>query len=346
MTARRITHLFYLLVVLFLGAAGTAVFLLQGGGGKAGEKASPIPPKSQYRIGILQSGDTPEEERMRKGFLDALAAKGYREGEKITVETVSAKEDKAAAAEGARSLIRGKSDLIAAIGGEACSSAAGLTRSVPIVGIGVLDLKNQEYLSGHENITGMTSVPGVVSQLTAAKRLVKAQKVGVLYPEGSDDAALALSWLREGAARKNLALYEIAVKKGELPEEKAKAFAGKADAVYIIEGQNIAGHFSKIMEVLSKAKVPVIGANEQMVRKGALASLSEDYYRIGFSAGLMAAKLLKGGILPDEIPIGRQRDPDLVINMAAARHLGIELPNDLWQKARKLYLYDGQPARP
>lgn len=346
MDARKITRLFYLLIVLFLGAAGTAAFLLRGGGGTAPAGAAPIPPKSQYRIGILQSGDTPEEERMRKGFLDALAAKGYKDGEKITVETLSAQGDKKAAAEGARSLIQGKTDLIAAIGGEACSSAAGLTQSVPIVGIGILDFKNQPYLSGHENMTGMSSVPGVLSQLTAAKRLIKAKRVGILYSEGDDDAALALSWLREGAARKNLELYEVAVKKGELPEEKAKAFVGKADAVYIVEDQKIEKHFSQIMDVLSQAKVPVIGANEHMVRKGALASVSEDYYRIGFSAGLMAVKLLQGDILPEDIPIARQKDTDLVINMAAAKHLGIELPNDLWQKARKLYLYDGQPARP
>ncbi len=346
MDAGKITKIFYLLIVLFLGAAGTAAFLLRGGGETAPAGAAPIPTKNQYRIGILQSNDTPEEERMRKGFLDALAAKGYKDGEKITVETLSAQGNEEAASEGARSLIQGKKDLIAAIGGEACSSAAGLTYSVPVVGIGVLDFKSQDYLSGHENITGMSSVPGVLSQLTAAKRLVKAKKVGILYSEESGDAALALSWLREGAARKNLALYEVAVKKGEKPEEKARAFAGKADAVYIVEDPKIEKHFEQIMEVLSQAKVPVIGANEHMVRKGALASVSEDYYRIGFSAGLMAVKLLQGGILPEDIPIARQRDTDLVINMAAAKHLGIELPNDLWQKARKLYLYDGQPARP
>ena len=67
---------------------------------------------------------------------------------------------------------------------------------------------------------------------------------------------------------------------------------------------------------------------------------------MGFSGGRIAAKLLKGDLIPSDMPIVHQSDPDIVINMKEVNLLNIPLPGDLWQRARKLYLYDGQPARP
>ena len=83
-----------------------------------------------------------------------------------------------------------------------------------------------------------------------------------------------------------------------------------------------------------------------MVKKGALLSISAEYYRMGFSGGRIVLELLKGEKKPFEIPITKQMDSDWIVNMSVAKELGIVLPNDIWQKARKLYLYDGQNARP
>ena len=345
MVSKQLTKLIYLFIILFIGALA-AVFLAWPGGDEKSAPAAPIPVKSHYRIGILQSADTPEEEKMRRGFLDALAAKGYSEGGKIEVETAVGSGDQPSMDKAAQALAGGKKDLIAFIGNEAGASLGPAVYSTPLVGMGIINFKEQPWLEGHENITGMNSIPSMLTQLSTAKRIMKAQRVGILYSEADEDSKTQLDWLRAAAERKHMALYEVMVKKGESPEEKAKAFLGQAESVYIAEDHQILKHFDKVMQVLDGAKIPVIGADEHMVRKGALVSVSEDYYRMGFSAGLMAAKLLKGGILPDEIPISRQKDTELVVNMEAAKKLGIELPNDIWQRARKLYLYTGQPARP
>lgn len=345
MIPKQLMRVFYLFIVLLAGAAAGMWFFLRQPPAETAPQVVPIPQKAQYQIGLLQSDQTPEEDRMRKGFLDALAAQGYKDGEKIKVEFISAGGDQALLEKGARSFAGGQKDLVGAIGDEAGAAMGRFAYSTPVVGMGILNFKERPWLSGHENVTGMNSIPGILTQLSTAKRLVKAQRVGILYSEKDVDSIMQLDWLRSAAARKNITLYEVMVKETEKPEDRAKAFPGQVDSVYIAEDQRILKNFKKVMKVLDAAKIPVIGADEQMVRKGALISVSEDYYRMGFSAGRMAAKLLKGGIVPEEIPIGRQRDADLVINMAQVKRLGIALPNDLWQKARKLYLYDGQPAR-
>lgn len=100
------------------------------------------------------------------------------------------------------------------------------------------------------------------------------------------------------------------------------------------------------MKIMTDAGIPIIGEQAEMVRRGAVISVSPSYYRMGFAGGQVAAKLLKGDMIPEDIPIMRQQDPNIVINMKQVNYLNIPLPGDLWQRSRKLYLYDGQPARP
>lgn len=338
--------LWWLFAILAIGAGASLYLGLQGNGIEQDAAVQPIPKKSAYKVGILQSDKVPEQDRMRAGFVDALASQGYEEGKKVSIEVINGGGDIPLLQRGAQTFIREKKDLLAVIGNDAGMAASQSAKVTPVVGIGILNFKGEEWLNGHENFTGMTSLPNVLTQLATAKRIVPIKSLGILYTEGDPESAVQLTWLRAAASRKNVPLYEVAVKKGESPSEKAAAFKGHADVVYIAEDEGVLKDFDDVVKVLKEARIPVIGGEENMVRRGALVSVSEDYYRMGFRAGLMAAKLLSGDVLPSDIRIEKQRDPDLVINMATANGLGIKLPNDIWQRARKLYLYDGQPARP
>ena len=112
------------------------------------------------------------------------------------------------------------------------------------------------------------------------------------------------------------------------------------------EDTDLLTHFDDIVKVMNGANIPIIGEQSEMVRRGALISVSPSYYRMGFSGGRMACWLLAGEKIPKDILITKQHDPDLVINMRQVNSLNIPLPGDIWQRGRKLYLYDGQPARP
>ena len=119
----------------------------------------------------------------------------------------------------------------------------------------------------------------------------------------------------------------------------------KDDLVLLVDPA-VLKNFDAVVKILTPAGIPIIGEQMEMVKKGALISVSPSYYRMGFSGGRIAARLLSGNFLPENIPITRQIDPDMVINMKQADLLHIKLPSDVWQRARKLYLYDNQPARP
>lgn len=112
------------------------------------------------------------------------------------------------------------------------------------------------------------------------------------------------------------------------------------------EDPMVLAHFDEMVKIATDAWVPIIGEQKEMVSRGAVLSVSPSYYRMGFSGGRMACWLLAGEKIPKDILITKQHDPELVINMRQVNALNIPLPSDIWQRGRKLYLYDGQPARP
>ena len=170
--------------------------------------------------------------------------------------------------------------------------------------------------------------------------------LGVIYNPSDPGSNDQLQILRAVAEKKHIKLYEVAYDEKQKPEAQFQKLVGHAKAVYVPEDVEILKHFDALMKVMNEAGIPVIGEQSEMVQRGAVLSVSPSYYRMGFSGGRIACQLLKGDVLPSDIQVTRQNDPNLVLNMKQINALNIPLPGDLWQRARKLYLYDGQPARP
>ena len=179
-----------------------------------------------------------------------------------------------------------------------------------------------------------------------ARRCFSVSKLGILYNPQDQASVLQVEILRDVAERKGLHLYEVAFSPDKLAAPQIDKLVGHVTALYVPEDGDVLAHFDEIVKMMNAAGIPIIGEQAEMVRRGAVLSVSPSYYRMGFSGGRIAAKLLKGDLIPADLPIVHQSDPDIVINMKEVNLLNIPLPGDLWQRARKLYLYDGQPARP
>ena len=303
------------------------------------EDVLPIAAKNVYSIGILQSDDLAEQNKMTAGVLAALEAEGYSKGGRAKIDMVQAKGNDKKLEAGAKKFARDKKDLIIAVGTDSAKAAAKVTKSIPIVGVGVMNFKKDSDFEGHHNLT-------ILTQIRMAGRCMSVQKLGILYNPGDAAAALQVGILRDVAAQKGISLYEVAYQPGKAAEPQIQKLVGHITALYVPEDTDLLSHFDEIVKVMNGAGIPIIGEQAEMVRRGAVISVSPSYYRMGFSGGRIAVSLLKGDIIPEDIPIMRQQDPDIVINMKQVNLLNIPLPGDLWQRSRKLYLYDGQPARP
>lgn len=343
--ASKLKQLWWLMLIFAVCNVVMAVLLYQSSPAEP-ETADvvPVPPKNTYTVGILQSDDLAEQDKMTAGVLAALEAEGYKD--KVKVEVVKANGNDRKLEETAKKFVRNKKDLIIAVGTDSAKEAAKVTKAIPVVGVGVMNFKKDKAFEDHRNFTGVMDNPPVLNQIGIARRSFSISKLGFLYNPKNEASLLQLDILRDVAQRKGIHLYEVAFNPDKVAGPQIEKLVGHVTALYVPEDPDVLSHFDEIVKMMNGAGIPIIGEQSEMVRKGAVLSVSPSYYRMGFSGGRIAAKLLQGELIPADIPIVRQSDPDIVVNMKEINLLNIPLPGDLWQRARKLYLYDGQPARP
>lgn len=344
--ASKLRQLWWLMLIFAVCNIAIAFLLYQNGKRPAGEEVKHIVPKSVYSIGILESTDLPEQETMASGVVAGLKAAGWTEGKNLKIETVKVKSSSDQLASAVKTLASENKDLLIAVGSDSAKALAKATQTIPVVGVGVMNFRKEAAFSGQSNFTGISDMPAILSQIRYAAKCIKIENVGFFYDSTNPESVLQLQILRKVAERKGLKLYEVDFHTDQSVGPQIKKMIGHVDAVYIPEDKAVLAHFDEAVDILTGAGIPVIGEQSEMVKRGALLSVSPDYYRMGFGGGRIAAELLKGKLVPSDIPIEEQNDPNLVVNMKQVKALRIELPSDVWQQARKFYLYDKLPARP
>ena len=82
--------------------------------------------------------------------------------------------------------------------------------------------------------------------------------------------------------------------------------------------------------------IPLFSADEDSIERGCIAAYSFDYYDIGYQTGEMVAKILDG-TAASTITVEKGKIISLSVNTAAAHRMGITLPQDIIDQAKKVY---------
>jgi hypothetical protein len=121
------------------------------------------------------------------------------------------------------------------------------------------------------------------------------------------------------------------------PADFAAAFAKMAEAragAVIIQGV-FNSHRAAIVEIASRQRLPTMWFDRQAVLAGGLISLSANTDDIFQRAAIMADKVLKGA-KPADLPVEQPAIFELVINLKAAKELGLTLPRSVQVQADEL----------
>jgi len=303
---------------------------------RAAEAQQPAP---RWRIGVLLVLLSPtgkEAQAFRQGMRDA----GYVEGRDVVVEWRSAEGDYARLPQLAADLVERKVDVIVADTTQATQAARGATSTVPIVMAIVADpvgsgvVANLSQPGG--NITGLSIMLAELS----AKRLQllkdaipRLTKVGVLWNPPTAYHAKALQNLK--AVAPSLAM-ELSVVSARTPEEIGAAFEAldraHVEALFLLDCPPFFTHRTTILKLAMKARLPVISGERPYAEEGALISYGPSYEDQLRRTTEYVDKILKGG-KPSNLPIAQPTKFDLVINMKAAKALGLTIPPSLLLRA-------------
>lgn len=146
-------------------------------------------------------------------------------------------------------------------------------------------------------------------------------------------------FLREKEAAARALGLHLPVLEARDPSQFEKAFAGlateRAGALMVQSDAMFITHRGRIVELAARTRVPAVYGEREFVNAGGLmfygASLA-DMYR---DAAGYADKILKGA-KPADLPVEQPTKLELVINLKAAKALGLTIPPSVLRRADHL----------
>jgi putative ABC transport system substrate-binding protein len=297
---------------------------------------TPIP-----RIGIL-SPTTPEGTAgILEGLRQGLRERGYVEGTNIEIESRFAYDrfDRLPAL--ARELIGLRVDVLVTYVTQASLAAKQSTSTIPIVMIGVGDPVGSGLVSSLSgpgtNVTGTSGsfVESAGKRLQLLSEAVHGLKrVAVLWnPDNTVFHAQVLDQTRAAARPLGIELQLFEVRG---PESIEHAFAAMAkqgvEAVNVLPDPVLAANWPRVAALATRMRLPSVSAVSGYAEAGGLLAYGPSLPDMARNAGGYVAKILKGA-KPGDLPVEQPTKFVLVINLKAAKTLGLTIPQALLMRA-------------
>ena len=296
--------------------------LLTGCGGKE---------DGTYKIGICQLVQHPALDAATQGFQDALTEKL---GDKVTFDVQNASGDSATCATIANQFVSEDVDLILANATASLQASAAATDSIPILGTSItdyataLEIDNWTGTTG-TNISGTSDLAPLAEQAAMLNELFPdATKVGLLYCSAEPNSAYQAEVVRAELTNLGYTCTDYTFADTNDIATVATNAAAESDVIYIPTDNTAASATEVINNVCLPAGVPVIAGEEGICSGCGVATLSIDYYDIGYKAGEMAYEILVNGADITTMPVEFAETTTKKYNAANCDTLGITVPED------------------
>lgn len=236
----------------------------------------------------------------------------------------------------AAELVRRQVDVIVATG-TALPALKQATSTIPVVMSATLDPVGQGYVRSlgrpGGNVTGLSlqSVETSGKRLELLMELVPgATRVAVLWNRPSLPNLRAA----EAAARvRGWQLLPLEIQDaGEVEGAFRAATGARAGALLVFAAGHLFPHARRIADLAAKSRLPAMYELRTYVDAGGLIAYGADINDIWRRAALFVDKILRGA-KPADLPVEQPSKFELVINLKAAKALGLTVPQSFLMRA-------------
>jgi putative tryptophan/tyrosine transport system substrate-binding protein len=295
------------------------------------------------RIGILVGSTAASVADRIEAFRQGLRERGYTEGQNITIEYRYAEGKLVRLSELAAELVHLKIDAIVTTGPAATRPAKEATTTIPIVMTFDDDPVGNGFVASLArpggNITGLTTLWHDLTgkRLELLKEIVpKLSRVAVLGISINPGNAQALRETELAAAAFGLRVQYLEVRNlMDLEAAFREANKERADAILILPSPILNSNRTQLVEFAARSRIPTIYHIPEFVADGGLISYgvnSRDLFR---RAATYVDKILKGA-KPADLPVEQPAKFELVINLKAAKQIGLTIPPNVLARADKV----------
>jgi putative ABC transport system substrate-binding protein len=270
-----------------------------------------------------------------RAFFNELRRLGYVENRNLIVERYSAEGRTERHAEIARDVVKSRPDLIFAVTPELVRQFKAATTTIPIVALTADPIAFGLVASIARpggNITGVSTDAGLEElwgkRLQILKELVPGvSKVALLGPRGWWDTVYGQEMPRL-AQQIGVSIFGAAVGSPVQATEYRRAFAeisqGRADGLLVDGSADNLTNRRLIVELCERASLPAIYPYREYAEIGGLMTYAVELTSQGRRAATQVDEILRGAN-PGEIPFSLVTKYELIINLKAAKMLGLEI---------------------
>ena len=300
-------------------------------------------PKKVPRIGYLSGSSPSTSANRREAFQQGLHELGYVEGKNIVIEWrwAHGKFDRLPAL--AAELVRLKVDVIVTGGSAATRPAKGASSAIPIVMAGDGDPVGDGFVASLArpggNITGLSSLAPELSgkRLEILREIVpRLSRVAVLGTSINPSNAQALRETELAAGAFGVKTQYLDVRVSKDMETAFRAMRkGRVEAVLVLGNQFLISQRTRLAELAVKSRLPAMYYRREYVEDGGLMSYGVSFTDMDRRAATYVDKILKGA-KPADLPVEQPIKFELIINLKAAKQIGLTIPPEVLARANRL----------
>ena len=292
------------------------------------------------RIGFLGAPGKAGNADFIDGLVQGLRQLGYTEGKSITIEYRFAEGHTERLPKLALELVSLRVDAIVVIGSQAATAARQATRTIPIVMVSVGDPVGVGLVSSLAkpggNVTGLSAAHGDIAArwLGLLREAVPmASRFGYLDDPNSPMSPIFLREVLNAGRKLGVSVTFFPVLKTDDVEAQLSAITG-ARIEAVIVGPNPVPRTKQreILAFAAKNRLAVMYGGRDYVDAGGLMSYDPRRSEMGRQGALYIDKILRGA-KPADLPVEQPTKIELVINIKAARALGLTIPQSLLLRA-------------
>jgi putative tryptophan/tyrosine transport system substrate-binding protein len=296
-------------------------------------------PRIGFFIGSSPAAIAARIEAFRQGLRDL----GYVEGKNIVIEWryAEGKLDRLPAL--AAELVRLKIDIIGTGSPATTRAAKEATVTIPIVMAQDTDPVANGFVASLArpggNITGLSTLAPELSgkQLELLKETVpRLSRMAVLGNSTLPGNAQALKEMELAAGAFKVQLQYVDVLDLKDIETAFRAVSkGRADAVLVLGNPIFLSQRIQITDLAVKSRLPAIYERPEYVDDGGLMTYGVNINELYRRAATYVDKILKGA-KPADLPVEQPKKFELIINLKAAKQIGLTIPPEVLARATRL----------
>jgi len=298
------------------------------------------------RIGLLEGFREkfdPDSVPIHRTLADSLREQGYILGRDFTMEYRSAQGNPERLPALAAELVRQKVDVLITIGDTQTRAASAATKIIPIIAVGVNDPVSIGLAASLArpggNVTGLAVNATEISAKRAQflkEAVPNLSRVAVIWNSSFQVMEHQFQQVESAAPRLGVTVLSLRVSGSD---DLDKAFAAiaksRSGGLIVLFGPMRGNDLPRIVEFVSHNKIPAIFELGQGVRGGGLMDFGPDLVELARHVGAYVDKIANGAKAAD-LPIEEPTKFELVLNLKAAKSMGLSIPMSLRLRADRV----------